>query len=792
MLRNYFKITWRNLLKHKLYAFINVAGLALGLACFIAVFLYVSHEFSYDRHFEHADRIYRVYVHEHSGEKYLGSALYATIPLPLAEAMRDEFPEVLHLTSIEEHPVLLGKERDHYMENGLWVDEHFFNVFSFQFLQGNPETALSHPESIVLTESLAFKLFGSDDPIGKSLTQQVRRDVKTFTVTGVIEDPPENTTFRFSFIAPLRSHIYYRNAWDTSNSHTFMVLAEGARSDEVEAKIPDLLKKYQKVSHWTNYHQDEYLLQPFNEFHLESNVNLDIGLKGNPTHVTIFSVVAVLVLLLACINYMNLAIARSMDRVREVGLRKVVGAARWQLIGQFLGESILLAFIALLVALGLLIFLLPVFAHLVERPIELNLFENKLLLPGLLLLVVMVGMLSGSYPAFFMSALRPVVVLKGKLKKNTSQISFQRILIIGQYAVSIMMMIGCLVIYTQYRFIQQKEIGYDREHIVTIRLHDFPSQEKYRVMKNEWLRNPHIVQVTASTELPINITSNTVINYEEGNTDNPLVIYRTNIDDNFLDVFGIELIAGRDLSQVSNSTSESVVLLNESALQALGWTPEEALGQHINGRGTVIGVVKDFQMLSMHHAVEPLMLSMQDKARFEYISVKIRPEDIPGTLAVLENTVKQHSNFPFEYSFLDDAFDQLYKTEVRMGEIIGFFTLLSILIASMGLFGLAAFAAGQRTKEIGIRKVLGASVQGIAGMLSKDFLKMVMLGFLVAIPVAWYAMSQWLQDFAYRIDLEWWMFALAGLLAVVIALLTVSFQSVKAALMNPVKSLRSE
>jgi putative ABC transport system permease protein len=355
------------------------------------------------------------------------------------------------------------------------------------------------------------------------------------------------------------------------------------------------------------------------------------------------------------------------------------------------------------------------------------------------------------------------------------------------------MMIGSLVIYTQYRFIQQKEIGYDREHVVTIRLpHDFPSQEKYHVMKNEWLSYTNIIHVTASGELPTNITSSSVINYEEGNTDKPLVIYRTSVDDDFLDVFGIELMAGRDLSRASISSPENALLLNESALQALGWTPEEAMGQHISGRGTVIGVIKDFHMFSLHYAIEPLMLRMQDNAWFEYISVKIRPEDIPGTLAVLENTIKQHSNFPFEYRFLDDAFDQLYKTEIRMGEIIGFFTLLSILIASMGLFGLAAFTASQRTKEIGIRKVLGASVQGIVGMLSRDFLKMVMLGFLVAIPVAWYAMSQWLQDFAYRIDLEWWMFALAGIFAMAVAFFTISSQSIKAALANPVDSLKNE
>ncbi len=791
MYKNYLKVAGRNLFRQKRYAFINIGGLAIGIACFVAIFLYVTHELSYDRHFDNVDRIFRVYAHEKSGEEYLGSAYYATIPLPLAEAIRTEFPEITNLTSMEEHEVLLGNEQHHYLENGLWVDLKFFDVFSFQFLQGNPATALSHPESIVLTRSLAFKLFGNDDPVGKNLTRQIRQDIKVFTVSGIIEDPPANTTFRFSFLAPLQSHIYYRNSWDTSNSHTFLVLAKEATPKLIESKMPDLLKKYQEESLWTDYHQETYLLQPFSEYHLENQVNDDIGLKGNPRLVSTFSVTAVLVLLLACINYMNLAIARSMNRAREVGLRKAIGAVRRQLIWQFLGESMLLSFIALLVAFILLAIFLPVFAGLIERPIAVNLFENKLLLPGLILLVLMVGLLSGSYPAFFISGLRPVQVLKGKLPDLSAGRRFQRLLITGQYAVSIVMIISSLVIYVQFRFMQQREIGYDRERIITIRLHDFPSQEKYEVMKNTWSNNPNIIQVTASGHLPTNITSNSVINYEQGNTDNPLVIYRTNITDDFLAVYGIELVAGKDVSPAS-ADAKNALLLNEKACESLGWQPDEALGKHIKHRGTVIGVVKDFHMLPLKHGIEPLMLSMNNKAWFEYISVKIGPEDIPGTLSLLESTIKQYSNFPFEYSFLDDEFDRRYKTDLTMGKTVGFFTVLSMLIASIGLFGLVVLALDQRIREIGIRKVMGASTLNLVRIMSQDFLRLVLFGFLIAAPIAWYLTNWWLSDYTYRIDISWWMFALPAFAMFILAFLTISSQSIRAAMSNPVECLRHE
>lgn len=792
MLRNYFKISWRNLLKEKLDSVIAIGGLAIGIACFVAIFLYVNHELSYDRHFENSDQIYRVYSHERSGETYLGSDKYATIPIPLADAIRDEFPEVLSLTSFEPQSALLRNEDYSYDEDGLWVDENFLDVFSFKFVQGNPETALSQAESIVLTVSLANKLFGSVNPVGKELSWQIRDDKKVFVVTGVISDPPEETSFKFSFLAPHRARLPYQNAWDTSNSHTFMILAEGTNPRLLEEKMPALLEKYQEESLWVDFHQEEYLFQSLSAYHLENMVIDDVGLKGNPQQVRIFSIVGVLILLLACINYMNLAIAKSVNRASEVGVRKVIGASKGQLIIQFLSESILLASIALVCALIILTFLLPEFSGWVERPLQLTATDTPLLFPGLLLIVLSIGLISGSYPAFLMSSLQPVKTLKKRLKLSTKGFNLQRTLIISQYVVSIIMIIGSLVIYRQYNFIRHSDLGYQREHIVSVRIQDFPSDEEYQVMKNEWLTNPNVLSVTASTHLPINIESNTVINYEEENTDNPLVMYRNKIDPDFLNVYGIELVTGSGFYEEANTTSNQLLLLNESACKALKWQPEEAIGQQIKHRGKVVGVVKDFHLFSLHHPIQPLMLQLNNSARFEYVSVKIRPGDFSATIELLEETVSRYSDYPFEYKFLDDEFDQLYKSDTRMGEMLASFTLVSLLIATMGLFGLTAFTTNQRTKEIGIRKVLGAHFHQLIQLLSKELLTMILVSFLIAIPIAWYLTKSWLLDYAYRIEMQWWMFALPGLAVMTLAFLTIGQQTFKVAQVNPVECLKDE
>ncbi len=793
MFKNYFKITWRSLYRQKLYAFINIGGLAVGLACFILVSLYVRHELSYDQFYTHEGQIYRIFQRQ-AGNMFLGTEYFSVTPAGLATALKTEFPEVIHATTLEGQAALLGFEENHYYEKGLWADPEYFEVFSRSLLRGNAQTALEKPASIVLTQSLAQKIFGDRDPLGKDLDFQ---NDQSYTVTGVIKDLPNNSSIQFSFLTSIQSNAQYvrekQKKWNNNSYYTFLKLAPNADAGQLQNRLPALYQKY--TGHDENYpFKDTYFLQPLADLHLTTNINFDIGLKGNPKYISLFSLVAVVVLLLACANYMNLAVARSITRAREVGLRKVIGAQRRQLVVQFIGESTLIAFLALSLALLLAYFLSPIFSHLLERPLALDMVENMDLVPWLLLLVVFVGVLSGSYPALVMSSLRPAQVFKGGIQGRFSGMKIQRALIIAQYAASIVLIISSMVIYQQFQFIQDKELGYEKEHVVTLRIRDKNVREHFEALKSEWLGNPKIMAVATSNGLPVNITSSTLINDAPGGSkEDDLAIYRMRVDYDFIDLYGMEILAGRNFSPSSSIDLDEERIINETAAKALGWTAQEAIGQQFDDDGTktVIGVIKDFHMHSMHMAIQPLMFRIR-KDYFNRISIKVKPGNLAETLQYVQASLKKYSPYPFEYKFLDQQFDQLYKAELRLGEMFGFFTALSILIASLGLFGLAAFTAGQRTKEIGIRKVLGSTVKGIVALLAKDFLKVVVIGFLVATPIAWYSMHRWLQDFAYRIELEWWMFAAAGVFAVVIAFITISSQSLKAALANPVDSLRNE
>ena len=797
MLKNYLTVALRNLLRQKGYSFINVAGLTVGLASFILIALFVQHELSYDRFHEKADRIYRI-VQRQPGNVYLGTDYFAVTPAVLASTLLKEYPEVKQATAFREQEALLSLGEQNTWEKGLLADEHFLEVFTFPLLRGEPKTALAQPNSLVLTETLARKLFGAEDPVGRTLRYQQEEDA--YTVTGIVADPPDNSSIRFTFIASASSNEYYlfdlgENAWQNNSWNTFVVLAEGSTGAGFQAQMPGLVKKYVAREDYDPVKSSQYIVQPLRDLHLRSRYNFGIRGQGNITYVYLFSAIGLVILLLACVNYTNLAVARSVGRSREVGMRKVVGAWRRQLVAQFLGESVLMASLALVLAIGLVYALAPFFGRLVERPIQLDFVGNGLLLPGLLLLVVLVGLLSGSYPAFFMASLRPIQVLMGKGDSRTSKFRVQRLLIVGQYAASIALVACSFVVYQQLRYVQHKELGYNREHVVTVPVRDGGVRENYAVIREAWLRDPHVVAVTSSTDLPTNVQNSQIISGWDGSSeDESLPIYRLDVGHDFLKVFGIELAAGRSFKREAATDGESGYLINETAARAMGWTPEEAIGKHFVHEEevrTVIGVVRDFHMHSMHLAIQPLLILLNPD-RIWNISAKVRPENLPGTIALFERTVKQFTPYPFEYRFLDDQFDELYKKEVRLGETFGFFTALALLIASLGLFGLAAFAAQQRTKEIGVRKVLGASVPGIITLLSMDFLKLVGLAFVVAAPVAYFLMHRWLEGFAYRIELGPGVFLLTGGLVVLIAVLTVSYQSVKAALGDPVKSLRYE
>lgn len=807
MFRNYFKISIRNIYKQKLYAAINIGGLAVGLCCFILIFLFVQHELSYDRSYENADRIYRIIRKYQADETHLypGYEYSASTTAILAPTLAQEFPEVTAATTVDNQAALLGLDQgDKFLEVGLLADPHFLEVFNYTFTHGSAKTALDNPNSIVLTESLSKKIFGNGDPIGQTLIYQngtpnrFEEEIhigESYMVTGVINDPPDNISFRFSFIASILSNSDYVNEikgslWVSANSWwTYLSLSKGVDPKLFQDKLPLALNKDKEEEE----KEEKYAVQSLTEVYLQTNVNDYLSLHANQRYIYLFSGIAIIVLLLACANYMNLAIARSVNRAREVGLRKVVGARRQQLIFQFLGESVLITFLALLLALGLTLLVLPTFGSVVERSLELSFLENRILIPGLFILVLAVGLISGSYPALYMSSLRPFLVLKGKIENRTSGFNLQKFLIVMQYAVSIILVIGSIVIYRQLQFIQNKELGYDKEHVITLDSRDNSVNKSFDVIHNELLQNPQIIAVTKSGHLPTNIRGwFTFRKKENGNKeDEESLMYRSLVYYDFLEVFGIELIAGRDFSKEIKSDMGGACMINETAAKAFGWTPEEAIGKVYGNDFPVIGVIRDIHMHSMHEPIQPLMLILHN-GRGRYISLKVRPERISETIALVEKTFKTYSPFPLEYSFLDDRFDELYKSEMKMGEIFGFFTVLSILIASLGIFGMAAFSTGQRTKEIGIRKVMGASVRSIMTLLSRDFLILVVVAFFIALPFAWYAIDQWLQDFAYKIDIEWWVFALAGLFVLLIAYLAIGYQSIKAAFINPVDSLRSE
>lgn len=795
MYKSYFKIGWRSLLRQKLYAIINIGGLTLGLACFIAILLYVQHEFSYDRFYPNTDRIYRVYQQQ-EGNVFMGTDFFAVTPAKLASVMMDECPEVTHATTVTSTSGLLTIGDNSFWQDGLAADHKFFNVFQLPFISGNPKTALADGQSIVLTQSLAKTIFGTQDPIGQSFRYQ--NGEEDYTVTAIVADPPATSSIKYSFIIHLLYNKGYaeelkRSGWNNNSFYTFFELIEDGDRTVLEKKFETLIKKYQLPEDYADYpFKDKYFIQPLTEAYFQSGINFDIGQKGNINVIYAYSVVALIVLLLACVNYMNLAIARSIKRASEVGLRKVVGAVRSQLIGQFLGESVFISLISLILAVGFTYTVLPYFGTIVERPIEFNLLLNTWLLPTLLLLVLVVGLLSGSYPALVMSGLKPIEVLKTKLNAKVSGFSLQRFLIVFQFTSSLVLVICSVVIYRQLNFMKEKELGFDKEDVVTIQVKDRALLSKFQILSNEWLQHSNVVATTLSSHLPMSISSSTLIRKHPSDKDK-LAIYQWSVEDSFLDVFGVQLIAGRNFSDDLKMDGEESFIINETAARALGWTPQEAVGQQVDydGPKTIIGVVNDFHMLSMHLPIQPLMIRYAD-TRGRFISLKIKHENIPQTLAFIGQVFKKNSVYPFEYEFLSDTYSKLYNSELKLGEVFGFFTIVCMVIASLGLFGLAAFMTGQRTKEIGVRKVFGASTQSIVFMLSKNILLLVLVSFAIAIPLGWYSMNLWLQDFAYRVNIGWWTFAWAGILALFIANISIGYQSIRASLANPAESLKQD
>ncbi len=803
MFKNYLTVAWRNILRSKAYSALNILGLAVGLAVFILIMLFVRTELSFDRYHANGRNIYRV-VQEQPGNVYLGSNVFAVTPGPLAAAMVQDFPEVLKATRIDNWGNVLVRVGDKsFLEAEIhWTDPQTFEIFSFPIVRGEGGPALKDPFSVLLSESAAARYFGGDDPVGRTLALQAYEMNSEFKVAGVFRDIPVNSHFIMNVVAPFETmgKIQERDLtrWGNNSFYTYVLLKNGTDPKALEEKLVPFIAKYEAERGWKHDGlHSRYFLQALAGIHLRSRANFDFGLIGDGRFVFLFASIAVLVLAIACVNYMNLATARSLKRTKEVGLRKVVGASRAQLVRQFLGDAMVLTFLAVVLAVGFVLAALPAFRRFVEREIVFDPFGDVALMPLLALLAAIVGAVAGGYPALFVSGFRPVSSLKGTGAARTKGRGLRGALIVFQFAASIALIICTVVVSGQLAFIRDTDMGYDRDQILVLTPRG-GVRTGLEAFKNELRSNPAVVSVASSSCLPNNVTSSTSAHWPGQPEDVDIPIYVVDADYDFPELYGLELARGRSFSRDFPADAGGAYLINETAQKALGW--DEPLGREFGrkrhesaeAKGRIVGVLKDFHMHSLHLSIMPLYIFL-DPARANRISVKLRGGDIPAAVAFIRRTWERFApEYPFEYGFFDEIFDRAYRTERRLGTMFGAFAGLAVFIACLGLLGLAAFAAEQRTKEIGIRKVLGASTSSVIALLSQEFMRGVVVANLVAWPIGYFAMRSWLSRFAYRIDLAVPMFLGAALAAFAIAAAVIGLQTYRAASANPAESMRYE
>ena len=805
MFKNNLKIAFRSLLRHKTFTTINIFGLALGITTCLLIMLFVQNELSYDRFNEKADRMVRVVFRGSIQDQKMKEA---SVMPPTAQTLKNDYPEVLEATRIlSVGPPRITYGNKTFKENSFsYADSNFFQLFTIPLDKGDLKTALLEPNTIVISAAFARKYFGQENPIGKIL--QLKDWQMNFKVTGIMSKIPANAHFHFETLASMASIPAARaQDWMTSGYYTYLVLPAGYDYKKLEAKLPQTVEKYmgpkvQKAFGMSFVQFREkgndigLFLQPLNDIHLHSDLNMELEAGGDIRYVYIFSAVALFMLIIACINFMNLSTAGAAKRAREVGIRKVLGSLRSQLVAQFLLESLLITAFALLISLSLLYWVLPFFNHLSGKSLSLNLLRNSWLIPGLLLFGLLTGFLAGSYPAFYLSSFNPVTVLKGKFASNKNNITLRSGLVVFQFCISIILIIGTAVVYKQLAYIQNKKLGYDKEQVLVV-------EESYWLGKNsdaykqKLLQDPRVLSVSGSGYLPAgNSNGNNFMIYPDNKSDQLVKTLRYEVDYTYIPTLGMQLTDGRNFSKDFGTDSLGLII-NEEAARTFGWG-KNALGHHLTRSENegkkltyhVIGVIKDFHFKSLHEQISPLVMTLTHY--YDNIIVKIKTKDIAGLIATMKKEWEPLAEAPFAFSFLDERFANTYKAEQKMGLILGIFAGLTIFVACLGLFGLATFTAEQRTKEIGIRKVLGASVAGIVSLLSKDFLKLVFIAFIIAAPIAWFMMNKWLQDFAYKINFSVWLFVLAAVLAITITIITVSFRAIRAALNNPVDSLHSE
>jgi putative ABC transport system permease protein len=805
---NYLKTAWRNLLKNKGFTTLNGLGLSLGIATCLLIVFYVLDELSYDRYNEKADRIYRI----NNEIKFGGNeGVYASSPAPAAQALKNDFPEIEQVVRLQNGGRIRVKKGNGYIQEDhiVYADSSLFAVFTLPLIEGETNNALRNPKSVVITEQTAKKYFNRTDVVGQTL---LINDDEPYRITGVMKDLPIESHFRFDFFLAISDLAASREAaWLSNNFVTYVVLKPGTDPGRLDAKFPGFIRKYmgpqlQDVLHVTvdgferagNYYH--FSLFPLTKIHLQSRSVDDLAPNGNIEYIYIFSAIAFLILLIACINFMNLSTARSANRAREVGVRKVLGSQRKYLITQFLTESILVTLGAAALALILAWALLPLFNSLSGKELTVSHLMIVRLLPVLLVFVFIIGCLAGSYPAFFLSAFQPIDVLKGKLAIGFKGGRLRSALVVFQFAISFFLITSTMVVYQQIKYIQSRDLGYNRAHVLIVQNTESLGSHA-RAFKQEIKQLPGVVNATLTGLLPTAHNDNTTALFEDRSLDQKRAINSKlwSVDEDYLETLGIKLKSGRNFSKEMHTDSNAVII-NEAAVKLLSYTnPLNQLlyspaDNSLKSFNTfhIIGVIKDFNFQSLRNNVKPMALVLDEDRGA--LSIRIGAgANIPTLMAQVSHTWKGlSSNQAFAYSFMDQDFDGLYSAEQRIGKIFLSFSTLAILIACLGLFGLVAYAAEQRTREIGIRKVLGAGISTIVGLLSRDFIKLVLLAILIASPLVWLAMHQWLQGFAYRIHISFWVFIIAGFIALLIAVLTLSFQTIRAAIANPVQSLKTE
>jgi putative ABC transport system permease protein len=813
MIRNYFKIAFRNLAKYKFISFINLFGLSVGLSCCLLICTYILNELSYDRYNANASRIYRVTRNFYGQDHILNLQLGGIAP-PYGPLLQNDFPDIQKVTRLLPNGTVPVKYKENIFneKNSYFADENLTGVFDVKVLKGDPHTALSDPFSVMMTEETAQKYFGNDDPINKQVLLNNQFNCR---VTGVYKAFPENAHFHpnmlLSFSTLRDSAIYgeknLRTNFGNNAFYTYILLPKDYPAASLEAHFPAFLDKNmprQKGAPAANTPSKftSLFLQKLTDIHLRSHLDEEMEENGDITRVYVFGAIALFILLIACINYMNLSTARSTLRAKEIGIRKVAGAERKEIIAQFLSESVMISLLATILAVCITWLALPWLKTITGQTLTIDILEKWQIILPLLIAPFAVGILSGLYPALFMSSFQPAKVLKGLFKAGGANVSFRKVLVITQFSISIILIISTAIVFQQLHYMQEKSLGFDKEHIVTT-LYQNGLDASYETFRNELLQNSYIKDATRSSRIPSGrLLDEMGASMEAGDSLRPV---NANIkylagDYEFVPTYGIPIVAGRNFSR-DYATDTTSFLLNVAATQILGMkTPAEAIGknfQYGNTKGKIVGIMGDFHFESMHQRILPLILVMpsasQAAGSFGRISIKIAGGNTQAALSHIEKTWKKFlPETPFEYNFLNEKFDQLYRSEQRQGTLFTAFACIAIFIACLGLFGLSSFSITQRIKEIGVRKVLGASVSNIVRLLSMDFLKLVAIAAVIAFPVAWFAMHNWLQDFAYRITIAWWLFLLAGILAALVALLTISFLAIRAALANPVKSLRTE